>query len=411
MERALDLAALADALGIHRELPTPDELQSLMADAEVGLFLQRTDLDERMLTSGWYLHGVASVSGAAAVYGSERQRRAFQISAHLFELALTQPRLVAGRLRLAFAAQVGYRRGGLDPNALAVYRQVEELVRADIDLLDHMETLALEAGVTLLALRPGLRRPLRAWVTQLGELARRLEVRDLRATIFGPPADVVRGAEALLRFLVQGDQEALDVARALLRRPIFDDAARSDLDARWVANHLLDLSDDFEAGSIWRALPPDVPPEPREALAVVEPAVLTLWPPQRELIACHPSPLDPETKRVVVAVPTSAGKTLIAQLIVLAQLAAGGSVCYIVPTRSLGREVRRSLAARLRLMRRELAREEPDLAFSSFLDLDSRSVRAWRPPRPSTSSPRLRTPCAPARTLCLPTRHPMSLTS
>src|SRR4051812_284631 len=137
-----------------------------MADAEVGLFLQRTDLDERLLMSGWYLHGVASVSGAAAIYGAERQRRAFQISAHLFELALTQQRPLAERLRLAFAAQVGYRRGGLDPNALAVYREVEALVRADIDLIDHMETLALEAGVTLLALRPGLRRPLRAWVTQ-----------------------------------------------------------------------------------------------------------------------------------------------------------------------------------------------------------------------------------------------------
>ena len=53
-------------------------------------------------------------------------------------------------------------------------------------------------------------------------------------------------------------------------------------------------------------------------------------------------------KRLVLSFPTSAGKTLMAQYIVAAHVASGaGSACVVVPTHSLGRELRRDLDRRL----------------------------------------------------------------
>ena len=89
---------------------------------------------------------------------------------------------------------------------------------------------------------------------------------------------------------------------------------------------------------------------------------MTLWPPQRSLVA-HPtlSPLDPATTRLLVSVPTSAGKTLLAQLIICAHTAReDGDVCYVTPLRSLGREMRQGLRPRLRYLDRRLGADLPD---------------------------------------------------
>ena len=84
------------------------------------------------------------------------------------------------------------------------------------------------------------------------------------------------------------------------------------------------------------------------AMTLGDPPVLSLWPPQLELLNGTPNPLDPAVKRLVLSFPTSAGKTLIAQYIVAAHVASGaGSACVVVPTHSLGRELRRDLDRRL----------------------------------------------------------------
>ena len=73
------------------------------------------------------------------------------------------------------------------------------------------------------------------------------------------------------------------------------------------------------------------------------------------------SALDASVKRVVLSVPTSSGKTLISQLFTLHHLSSGvGGVCFVVPTRSLAREVRRDLKVRLRLYGRTVAQERAD---------------------------------------------------
>ena len=60
MERALNLEALADAIGIHRGLPSAQELQRLIADLEVALFIRQPAVPPQVLNAAWYLHGVAS---------------------------------------------------------------------------------------------------------------------------------------------------------------------------------------------------------------------------------------------------------------------------------------------------------------------------------------------------------------
>jgi len=69
-------------------------------------------------------------------------------SAHIFDLALNQDgHPLVDRLSFGFAAAIGYRRGGRDPNATAIMNRL----RVDIDtgspVLDHIGSLALEAGL------------------------------------------------------------------------------------------------------------------------------------------------------------------------------------------------------------------------------------------------------------------------
>lgn len=369
MERALNRDALELALGENERLPSAPELQRLLAEAEIGLFAAQPRLDDQLLRVAWFLHGVASSPRAFQVYTAARQRQAFQVSAHIFDLALSERwRARSDRLRLAFAAAIGYRRGGLDPNAMAVYRRVADLADPDVPILDHIETVALEAGVLFLSFETRtMTTTFGRFLRSFAELAREVGIADLRPTIFGPALLVTQGADQLRRFLLRGAQRRLEEARESLSRAAAPAGEVNDIDARWVAAHLLTLVDDTSGSSVWTGLPEDVPPAVRNALVVTTPAVLTLWSPQRELFADDErNPLAPATRRVVLSIPTSAGKTLLAQLFALVHLADGiGNVCYVAPMRSLGREVRSALRARLRAFRGNLGAELPDY----FLDL------------------------------------------
>ena len=76
---------------------------------------------------------------------------------------------------------------------------------------------------------------------------------------------------------------------------------------------------------------------------------------------------------MVLAVPTSSGKTLIAQLLAVEYLnRVGRSVCYVAPTRSLCREVRRAMTSRVRVLQKETGPDLPDFPaaaeLADFLD-------------------------------------------
>jgi hypothetical protein len=380
MDRSLNLGLLREALSVHDALPSAEELQRLLAEAEVALFAQQPRVPEDLLATAWYLHGAASSDPQFEIYSVERQRRAFQVSAHVFDLALSErDRPPAEQFRLSFAAQIGYRRGELDPNATAIYNSALSLLAADAPLLNHAETIALEAGVAFLGFQSRDLFPLlRRWRSDLGALRRRLDVETLEPTVFGPAAGVVEGAWQLLRFLVFGSEAALTAARTILEAALAPPSGLDDLDARWVAAHLRRLADDIDEGSLWRVLPPDVPSAARQALTLSPPAVLTLWRPQLQLLLqdTEHSVMAPETRRLVLSVPTSAGKTLMAQLFILSHLATSfGSVCYVSPMRGLGRELRRTMTARLRIMEKELGPDYPDWYLDLFGPEDLEEVR------------------------------------
>ncbi|MGH2763549.1 MAG: DEAD/DEAH box helicase [Thermoleophilaceae bacterium] len=356
---------LALALGQRDRLPSPEELQRLLAQAEVNLFVHQPRLPEAALAAGWYLHGVASSPAAFDLYTPARQRRAFQVSAHVLDLAMQdRGRSRLDRCRLAFGAAVGYRRGELEPNAMAVFRRARAILgNVDEALLDRLPFVAFEVGLTFLGFETrGLADLTQRLRRQLGELRRQVDLDDLGPTIFGPLEQIVEAADRMRRFLVRGYDQRLSEARELLRAAARPRDGGNDLDARWVAAHLLALTDDAAGSSVWTALPPSVPPAVKQALVLTDPPVVTLWQPQLDLFRGDgPDILDSETRRVVMSLPTSAGKTLVAQMLALTHLATGvDSVCYVAPMRSLGREVRDSLRGRLRVVRRELGSDLPD---------------------------------------------------
>jgi len=408
VDRALNPDTLAEALGQHapEALPTVEELTDLIADVEVRTFMRPTAVDDELLKAGWYLHGVASASAAEEFYTPARQQRAFAVSAHIFDLALNEPdRLEHDRLTLAFGAQVGYRRAELDPNATAIWRRVDDLLDGpasgsgsnqafddgvsngedkDDPELDSSEatvdpeslmTIALRAGIAFLGLdvaRVG--RLLRVWRAETAAMASLVGVETLRSTMFGPAEAVTLAVSDLMAYLRYGDRQRLQTAQAGLVSVIDLSAGQGDHDARWVAAHLLSIADGLGTSSVWSVLPSGTPDAVAQAFTVGAPPVLTLWPPQRDFLRrATANPLDPATKRLLLSFPTSAGKTLVAQILICHHLATQpGNVCYVTPLRSLGREMRQALSGRLRVLQKGLGGDFPDfgdISIDDFFDL------------------------------------------
>jgi hypothetical protein len=207
-----------------------------------------------------------------------------------------------------------------------------------------------------------LNRSLRIWASAAAALTRGAQLENLDGTMFGSTQRLLRGVADLVRYLREGSTDALEAARGHLLLVVRNEVGLSDLDTRWVAGHLLALADGLSESSVWAVLPPDLPAAVKQAFTLDRQPVLTLWPPQRGLIA-HPtiSPLSQTTSRLLVSVPTSAGKTLLAQLIICAHTAQDDrDVCYVTPLRSLGREMRQALRSRLRYLGRRLGADLPD---------------------------------------------------
>ncbi|WP_131810862.1 DEAD/DEAH box helicase [Mycobacterium intracellulare] len=376
MDASLNLDFISDAIGFGDShladafesgaLPTPARLQQLLAEAEIQLFLGREIEGQELIQTAWYLHGVASADTRLELYSSRQQRQAFAVSAHIFDLTCMQP-LNDDRVNLerAFASQVGFHRSGGEPNAGAIGRRMTPLVaNTEFSTLNYrLPTLAVSAGISLLSLDTGAAAVrLRRWRGEILAFSSRLGTDDPGATIFGPTILVINACYDLLRYLRRGIVAHLDRAREALDRAVSAEHVGHDHLARWVASHLRTIGDAVSRGSVWSLMPDDTPDAAKQAFTMTAPQILTLWPPQRELLEHEGEPVDlAAAKRLVVGVPTSAGKTLIAQLLMVQHLAAGGTgVCYVAPQRSLGREVRRAMVRRLRLLAREAARVGPD---------------------------------------------------
>ncbi|HEY9264764.1 MAG TPA: DEAD/DEAH box helicase [Mycobacterium sp.] len=369
MDRALAAEHLNAAFGNDQlsELPTVAELTNLIAELEIELVRGLTETGFRadlspLRRTAWYLHGIASTAEASR-YPLEQRRRAFAVSAHVLDLLIEDSAEVRRvRLATAFAAQVGYHRADESPNAGAVHRKMREVLSEPPEFADGAD-LALHAGIMFLGMEmTTLNRSLRTWATTASALTRGAQLDSLDGTMFGPTQRLLRGISDLVRYLREGNADALQAARGHLRLVAKGEVGLSDLDTRWVAAHLRALADGLGESSVWEVLPPNVPAAVKQAFTLDRQPVLTLWPPQRSLIA-HPtmSPLGQATSRLLVSVPTSAGKTLLAQLIICAHTAQDDlDVCYVTPLRSLGREMRQALRSRLRYLDRRLGADLPD---------------------------------------------------
>lgn len=390
MDRALATEHLTAAFGDVQlsELPTVDELTDLIAELEIELVRGLTQTGFRadlspLRRSAWYLHGIASTADTSR-YPAEQRRRAFAVSAHVLDLLLEDP-AETGRTRLAtaFAAQAGYHRADESPNAGAVRRKLRDVL-SEPPAFTESADVALHAGILFLALDMAtLNRHLRAWATTAASLTRGAQLDSFDGTMFGPTQRLLRGIADLVSYLREGSIDALEAARGHLALVVRAAVGLSDLDTRWVAGHLLALAHGFSESSVWAVVPPDVPAAVKQAFTLDRQPVLMLWPPQRSLVA-HPtiSPLNQATSRLLVSVPTSAGKTLLAQLIICAHTAQDDrDVCYVTPLRSLGREMRQALRSRLRYLDRRLGADLPDgfgtqeLTSDGLLGMDESSGR------------------------------------
>lgn len=367
MERALDPELIGIALGSHENLPTPEEVSRLLAEAELALLLRKPEVSEQIEAIGWYLHAIASSKYALRTYGVDRQRNAFQVAAHIFDLLLQIPQIdLIERLNYSFACQIAYLRSELNPNAIAIYQREFAEKLGDLDLLNNFREVALSCGVGFLGLDVNyIYRVTDNLRNQIRQLVTRWDIEDIFTTPFGSAAGVAIAIRDLTTFLVYGHTSALERARATLQRAILAEFSLEDQASRWVAAHLLNLSNELENSSVWTVLPPDVPNGVRRAFGMGQPKILTLWPPQLDLLKiAEPSTVNPfssSVKRSFLSTPTSGGKTLVAQLMVASHLATEKtSVCYVAPTRSLCHEVRNSLASRLRYVGTEVVDGLPE---------------------------------------------------
>ncbi len=360
MDRALNLETLNSALGYHPRLPNPDDLQRLLTDTELRLFTRQGGIDDQLLDAGWYLQAVASARSDLELYDLPRQRRAHQVSGHIFDLVLQSADLSEmERLRYTFAAQVGYLGGELTPNASALVPK--DLLPSEPYEWSEAGRMSLEAGILLLGLkRQDLYSLLSVRQEQLAEVG--LGPYGITVTPYDAVAKVINGVRHLLNYLTYGRIDDLDQARGLFSAAVASEAAASDVDSRWVSAHMRRLCDNLASTSIWAVIPPDLRGAAL-AMTLGSPPVLALWPPQLSFLGAEdagPAPLDPATRRLVLSFPTNAGKTLLAQILIAAQVVSTeGNVCVVAPTHSLCREISDSLYQRLRTLGCEIHQEGP----------------------------------------------------
>ena len=361
MDQALNPELLAGALDQTDNLPSPEQLRTMLANAEVAAFFRSShEISNDLLETAWNLHHVGTARPQLAIYETTRQVQANAVAAHIFDLALQADELDPSQeLVLAFAAQVSAIRGDRTPNATALGRR---LPPPSATLATEPGRASLELGCALLKLdRRATMTLQRSLSAQAQAVPLAAPETDLLNTGLASAAGVIEGVRLLQRYLTYGDSASLEEARQALTQAANNPASYRDLDSRWVAAHLVDLCDDLGGSSIWAILPDDTSPAVGQAMTLGDPPVMTLWPPQIDLLTdAVRSPLRADARRAVLTFPTNAGKTLLAQLLVVQHLAeADTSVCFVAPSHSLCRETREGLDRRLWTLRRRIVEDGP----------------------------------------------------
>ena len=151
--------------------------------------------------------------------------------------------------------------------------------------------------------------------------------------------------------LLYGNRELFQSAIDQLRRLIAAAAQSGQLSTWWVATLTLHLFEDLWDSSLHQRLPQEGPNAGKEIwpglrsnfiaqMSVRRPPQMELWPSQLSAAKRAIDLIDD----LVIALPTSAGKTRIAELCILCTLASQKRVVYVTPLRALSAQVERVLA-------------------------------------------------------------------
>ena len=163
-------------------------------------------------------------------------------------------------------------------------------------------------------------------------------------------------------FMIGGEEKFYEAALADLSKARQIALEYELLSEHWLASRLLDCTRRMEERSTWRILRAQGFSEEYISTLTRFPwnAVHELWQSQIDALTKVETPdhpeqnniLSDEVKRVVVSMPTSAGKTLLAEMVIIRTLQhKPGSKCvYVAPTRALVDEIETRLHRRLRFL-------------------------------------------------------------
>ncbi|MGF7232368.1 DEAD/DEAH box helicase [Arachidicoccus sp.] len=160
---------------------------------------------------------------------------------------------------------------------------------------------------------------------------------------------IARALDGFVKFYESGDNDFLQEARALLINGKEIAALEGDPGIWWIVRLLLLISDGFNEASLWNVLSGYFDTEDIQvrnyirSLVFMEPrGIYELFLTQRKSLA---QVLDMNAPGCVVSIPTSSGKTRIAEIAILhgMQQNPDGKILYIAPFRSLAFEVESNL--------------------------------------------------------------------
>lgn len=153
-----------------------------------------------------------------------------------------------------------------------------------------------------------------------------------------------------VQYFYTGDENLVLSAKEKLQLLLDITQSEGFVDLWWVARLLILINDGFRQSSLWTALGGYYDLNDKDSLArkyvlaltYKQPAITELFLSQREAL---PKLLNHETKGIVVTIPTSSGKTRIAEIAVIDALTKNpdAKILYMAPFRSLAYEIERSL--------------------------------------------------------------------
>ncbi len=298
-------------------------------------------------------HGFALLRGAMALRAqtgaSELISKAFERAANAFEALVRNgdPEEPDRGFRRTIAA-AAYHLAGFSAVAYSLFNETA----------DNLNTSTGETAIRHLILRDldQLRGFVREWLgdeahgdEQIAEALRGEEpdVDDVLSTILNT---TICRALAFFDFALEtGEPEPIESARALLAKAVSLADNAGNVPLWWISNLCRHLIDDLWQHSLHQNLPTE-PPEGSEetypdlrrlfiaSLYARKTSEVELWPSQREAARRSTDVTDD----LVVALPTSAGKTRVAEIAALMTLSSARRVLIVTPLRALSAQTERS---------------------------------------------------------------------